>query len=143
MDSEMQDIQTIIQKSFPLIEELLKVQGEFYPVATVMNFDGTVSSIGAFDGDDYPLSKNVITNLKKTLQANFEKKNYKAIAIFYDVKTTDPNTNEKTDAVAVFTEHVDGKTAYYFYYPYKLAENNEAKFSVSFGNLTDKEIFEI
>lgn len=81
-------------------------------------------------------------SLKAGLKANAQKGEYKTIAIFYDVRTINPNTNEKTDAIAVFAEHINGNTAYDFYYPYKLIENKEICLSASFGNLTNKEVFE-
>lgn len=79
--------------------------------------------------------------MKKTLKDEVRKDKIKAIAIFYDVKTTNPRTNEKTDAVAVFLEHKEGNGAYMFCYPYKLTDKNELTVGDSFGNTETREIF--
>ncbi len=139
--NEMNDIQTLINSTFPFVEDLLKKHGEFYPVASAIEPNDSITMVGTHDGNDKPLSQIVIDNLKTVLKQGASKGQYKTIAIFYDVKTVDPNTKEKTDAIAVFVEHKEGKTAYIFYYPYKLTANRELTISKSFGSGTDKEIF--
>lgn len=138
---EKKDIQTLIEKTFPFVEDLLKKYGEFYPVASAIKPNDSIATVGTYDGDDRPQSQTVIDNLKTGLKAGAKKGQYKTVAIFYDVKTIDPNTKQKTDAVAIFVEHKVGKTAYIFYYPYELTQEHKINFSGSFGNATDKEIF--
>jgi hypothetical protein len=138
---EMTEIGFLIDKSFPFVEELLKKYSEFYPFSFALNVDNTVVGVGHYDGNDHPDSQAVIKGLKETLKQEAGENKIKAVAIYYDVKTTDPQTNQQTDAVAVFVEHNDGQEAYTFYYPYKLIDKKELRLSDSFGGATTKEIF--
>lgn len=138
---ELNELGLLIDKSFPFVEDLLKKYGEYYPFSFVLNNDDTVQPVGRHDGDDKPDSEVVIKGLKELLKIETKKHKIKGIAIFYDVKTTDPETNQKTDAVAVFVEHRDGQQAYTFYYPYKLTDKKELTFRHSFGSSAAREIF--
>jgi hypothetical protein len=138
---ELKELGFLIEQSFPFAENLLSKYGEFYPFSFVLNNDNTVVAVGHYDGDEQPKSQVVINGLKLTLKNEVKKNKIKAIAIFYDVKTTNPRTNQKTDAVAVFLEHQEGKGAYTFCYPYKLTDKNELTVGDSFGNAETREIF--
>jgi hypothetical protein len=138
---ELNELSFLIDQSFPFVEDLLKKYGEYYPFSFALNEDNTVAVIGRHDGDENPDSLVVIKGLKEILKLETKKNKIKGIAIFYDVKTTDPKTNQKTDAVAVFVEHKDGQGAYTFYYPYKLTDKKELTFGDSFGGAATREIF--
>jgi hypothetical protein len=135
----LKDIEKLLNSIFPLVEELLTKYGEFFPFASAINANGSISTIGTYDGDEQPLSDKVITDLKKGIRAN--KDDYKVIAIFYDISVLNPKTNIKTDAVAVFVETRNENTAYTFYYTYTLTSNKKLIFSDSWRNQEDKEIF--
>jgi hypothetical protein len=139
--NELSELGYLIDKSLPFAEDLLKKYGEYYPFSFVLNVDNTVQGVGRHDGNDKPDSQDVIKGLKEVLKLETKKNKIKGIAVFYDVKTTDPNTKQKTNAIAVFVEHKDGKGAYTFYYPYKLTDKKELTFGESFGNATTREIF--
>ena len=135
---EMKDIQFLINKTFPFVENLLEENGEFYPLATALKPDHSFPMVGAFDGDDFPLSTTVIDNLKAGLKA--QSKENKAVVIFYDVRVTEPATLKKRDAVAVFAEHVEGQESYVFFYPYELLAG-KLTFYECFAEAGEKEIF--
>ena len=137
----MADIQFLIDKSLPLAEKLLKEYGEYYPFAFALNIDNSIVGVGHHDSNDHPDSKVVIKNLKTELNREIAKQGIKAIAIFYDVRTTEPKTSQKTDAIAAFVEHKIGRSSFTFYYPYKLTNSKELTFSESFGGATEKEMF--
>jgi len=139
--NQLNELAFLIDKSFPFVEDLLKKYGEYYPFSFVLNTDNTVQGVGRHDGNDKPDSQEIIKGLKDVLKLETKKNKIKGIAIFYDVKTTNPKTNQKTDAVAVFVEHRDGQGAYTFYYPYKLTDKKELTFGDSFGNAATREIF--
>jgi hypothetical protein len=138
---ELNELGLLIDKSFPFAEDLIRKHGEYYPFSFVLYNDNTVGGVAGYNGDEYPESQAVINELKEILKLEIRKNKIKGIAIFYDVKTTDPNTNQKTDAIAVFVEHKDGQGAYNFYYPYKLTDKKELTFGDSFGNAATREIF--
>ena len=77
------------------------------------------------------------------MKQNSKKWRHKVIAVFYDTKTINPDTKEKTDAIGVFAEHRNGRKAYNFYYPYKLSDQKELSVSASFGSIASRKIFRI
>lgn len=131
----MNDIQNILDVTLPFVENLLKEYGEFYPLASVVNLDGKVEQIllPEDEENDFPKSTSVIGEIKKELR--WKRNEFLAIAIFYDVKVKE----KETDAIAVFVEHKKEKQAYTFYYPYKLIDNNLI-FSESWKVIEEMEI---
>lgn len=112
----MNDVQSILDEMLPFVETLLKEYGEFYPVSAVVNIEQKVEHVILEEDEenDNPESNSVIAELKKELR--WRKDEFLAIAIFYDVKLKE----RQTDAIAVFVEHKIEMEAYTFYYPYKL-----------------------
>jgi hypothetical protein len=135
----MVDIKKILDRNFPFVEYLLKEYDEFFPLAAAVKINDSIAQVGTYDGNDKPLSEKVISDLKKALIAN--RNDYKAIAIFYDVRVNDSETKTKTDAIAIFVESVNEEKAYTFYYPYVLTTNKELKFADSWKIENNKEIF--
>src|SRR5690349_3860791 len=136
----MEDFEKLLDAIFPFVEDLLVKYGEFYPLASAIDNQGEIISIGSYDGDDHPESDKVIADLKIGLREGVQKGEYRAISLFYDVRVTD-DTGEKTDAIAVLVENKEEPSAYILYYPYQLTEDKELVFSESWRSETDKEIF--
>lgn len=136
----MNDIERLLNSTFPFVEQLLKTYGEFYPIASAIKNDNSIAQIGSDDAEDKPLSNKVIAGLKKGLRANQD--DYKSIAIYYDVRVSDPNTEQNTDAVSVYMECKDEEAAFLFYFPYVLTKDREIQFSKSWKEETNKEIFD-
>lgn len=101
----MEDLERLLDATFPFVEDLLKKHGEFFPLASAIDKSDSITHVGTYDGDEQPKSDKVIADLKVGLREAAKNGDYKAIAIFYDVRVIDPNTNQKTDAVAVFVEN--------------------------------------
>ena len=82
----MNDIQNILDITFPFVKTLLKDYGEFYPLASAVNIDGKVEQVLLEEDEenDFPKSTSVIGELKKELR--WKRDMFIAIAIFYDVK---------------------------------------------------------
>jgi len=135
----MEDFEKLLDATFPFIEELLKKYGEFFPVASAIDNNESVSLVGTYDGNEQPSSDTVIADLKLGLIDGVKKDKYKAIAIFYDVRVTDPNTNQKTDAVSVFVEN--DSTACKLFFSYTLTNDRVLTFGESWRNDVEKEIF--
>jgi hypothetical protein len=132
----MNDIQNILNITFPFVESLLKDYGEFYPLASVVKNDKTVDQFLTNDkgGNEFPKSTSVIERIKSEL--HLKQNDFIAFAIFYDVKLKEKNT----DAIAVYVEHKIESFAYTFYYPYEIIEN-EPKFYDSWKVIEQMEIF--
>jgi len=138
-EQEVKDFEVLMNIFFPFAEELLRKFGEFHPFAGAINNEGDVVSVGEHKGDSPLESGEMVTQLKDTLKAGRD--NYKAGTVFYDVRTTDTQTGITTDAIGVFVEHKEGKSAYEFFYPYQLYGNEEITMQESFGNALQKQIF--
>ena len=82
----MNDIQNILDITFPFVEKLLKDYGEFYPLASVVNLKYEVEQLllPEDEENDFPKSIGVIGEIKKELR--WKRDECIAIAIFYDVK---------------------------------------------------------
>ena len=135
----MNDIERLLDSTFPFIEDLLRKYEEFFPLASAIKTDNTIAQVGTYRDEEKPLSAKVIAELKKSFRT--KKEDYKTVAIFYDVKVVNPNTGLKTDAVAVFVETKNEDTAYILYYAYILETGKQLIFSDSWKDKNDKEIF--
>jgi hypothetical protein len=136
---EVKDFEVLINIFFPFAEELLRKYGEFHPFAGAINNEGEVVSVGQYNGEQQLESQVLVSQLKESLKTG--KENYKAGTVFYDVRTRDNETGATSDAIAVFVEHREGKTAYEFFYPYQLHGKEEITMQDSFGNALAKQIF--
>ena len=132
----MNEIQNILNVTFPFVESLLKEYGEFYPLASVAKTDNTVEQLLNFETDEneFPKSTSIIESIKKELR--LKQNEYIAIALFYKVKLKEENT----DAIAVYVEHKLENFAYTLYYPYEIIKNATA-FSDSWKTIEQMEIF--
>ena len=136
---EVKDFEVLINIFFPFAEEMLRKYGEFHPFAGAINNKGEVVSVGQYNGQQQVESQDLVSQLKESLKTG--KENYKAGTVFYDVRTRDNETGATSDAIAVFVEHKEGKTAYEFFYPYQLHGKEEITMKDSFGNALAKQIF--
>jgi len=136
----MEDFERLLDATFPFVKDLLKKHGEFFPLSSVIDRNNSIAQVGTYDGNEQPKSDKVIEDLKTGLREGV-KNGDKAIAIFYDVKVIDPNTNQKTDAVAIFVENKKDTKAYKLYYPYTFTKDSVLIFAESWRNEIEKEIF--
>jgi len=136
---EVKDFEVLMNIFFPFAEELLRKFGEFHPFAGAINNEGEVVSVGDHEREQDIDSEQLVISLKDTLRTDKDK--IKAGTVFYDVRTTDQETGNATDAIGVFVEHKDGKSAYEFFYPYQLQGKEEITMQESFGNALAKQIF--
>jgi hypothetical protein len=136
----IEDIQALINIFFPFAEELIVKYGEFYPYAGAITTEKEFVSVGFHEDNKHLSPEKVIASLKNTIKPVSEK--YIVVAIFYDVKTKDPDTGKTEDAIAVFVEHKDSEKAYEFFYPYTLEGETEFVVGESYGNSIPKEIFQ-
>lgn len=137
----MTDIEQLLNGTFPFVEDLLVTYREFFPVASAIKTDGSFSHVGTYDGDERPLSDKVLNDFKKAFKA--KQADYKAITIYYDVTVVDPNTGQRTDAIAVFAETKYDIDAYTFFYPYVLTKEKGLEFSKSWKYVKEKEVFNV
>jgi len=135
----MEDIQRLLDSTFPFVTDLLKKYGEFFPFASAISVYDSIAQIGTYEGNEKPLSDKLIIELKIAIIA--KKERYKVIAIFYDVRAINPKTNIKSDAIAVFVEAINDDKSITFYYPYHLTDNKHLIFFDAWREENNKEIF--
>ena len=102
---------------------MLSEYGEFYPYGGALDKKGKVISVAIDDGDEHPPSQRLIDLLVKTFQAQAAAGEYRATAIVYDVRVIPPGSNEKTDAICIELDHVDGVSLKVFM-PYTIKGKN-------------------
>jgi len=135
----MNDAERLIESTMPFVEELLRNYGEVYPVAYAITANDSIAQVGVLNGNDQPLSSDLLEDLKKGIRA--KRIEYKTIAIFYDVRTVEPDSGNNTDAIAVYIESRVDNTAFTVYYPYSLTQNKHLTYSNPWKYKNEKEIF--
>jgi hypothetical protein len=131
----------LIDSILPFVESLLEKYGEFFPVAAAVLKDGNIATVATYDGNEQPLSNDVIESLKNALRAGAADREYLAGVIFYDVRVINPFSGEKTDAIVAHFEGIDDPVAIKYFYLYILTEENKLSFSEGWNNTVDKESF--
>src|SRR3954447_24475506 len=97
---------------------MLKRYGEFYPFARVLTAEGEIAAVAAYTGDEHPPSQVVIDELVAALRGEAGEGRLRATGICFDARVLPPGGIDKTDAVAVRLEHVDGEAVQVFL-PYR------------------------
>jgi hypothetical protein len=108
----------------PFAERMLKEHGEFYPYGGAMLPDGSMTMIGADDGNQHPKSQPLIELMAASFRDAAAHGKYKATGIVYDVRTLPPGAIEKTDAIAVRLDHEAGYSVVVMI-PYRLAPGRD------------------
>jgi hypothetical protein len=106
------DCEIVMNFGLPLVQELLKQQGEFLPFGAAMRPNGEIVCLGAYDGRNYPSLTgsfvDLIRSLKEAFVAGARRQEYMTTALFYEVTFTAASESERMDAVAISLNHRDG-----------------------------------
>ena len=132
----------LLQTGFGFITTLFEKYGEFFPVAVVIQAEDKESAFLATEAEEeQPESVQVFEDLKNAIREGAAKGDYLAGAIFYDCRITHPDTNEKTDAVAVFYESADTPLAEQHFYPYQFSAQQLPVYEEGYYEEQEKEMF--
>lgn len=116
----------------PLAQRMLRDYGEFYPYGGVIKSDGEIVHVGAKHPDtDHPKSKDLIDMLRSSFHEMARTGKCRAAAIVFDVRVKLPDSDNKTDAVQVSLDHVDGYSVDIFF-PYRII-NREVVYGKTFS----------
>ena len=99
------DVEELMNSMLPFGQQMLEKHGEFIPYGAAMTSANEIVSVAGYDGDEKPLSQDIIELLKEGFRSAAEKGEYIATALFFDVRVTLPGSNEKSDAIAVALDH--------------------------------------
>lgn len=108
--SPREEIDRLLNAMMPFADKMLSQHGEFFPFAGALRPDGSIVSVGAYDGREQPPSADVIKDLLAALRNDAQQGRVDATAIVYDVRLSDPK-REQRDAVVVSLDHRGGMSA--------------------------------
>jgi len=102
---------------------LTKFRG-FLPYGGYMEPDGAIRHVAVDDPDnEYPGSEPLIEALQTSFQELARNRQCRAVAIVCDVRVQPPGSAEKSDAIQVSIEHIDGYAVKVFF-PYSFVDDN-------------------
>jgi hypothetical protein len=140
MPSPKEETEELMNSLVPFAKDMLKRHREFFPFAGFMAPDGKIAHGGGkIEGTDRPKSQELINLFLKDFRESAAKGEVKAVSIVFDVRIKPPNSSEKTDAIQVCLEHMDGYAADVFF-PYRI-EKDDVIFGSVFAQRRDLQVF--
>jgi len=133
------EVESLMNEGIRLAKEMLGKHGEFYPYGYVMRANGEVQSVAASDGTEHPTSHQLIDLLNTAFRKGADSGEYKATAVFIDVRVTPPG-GTKTDAVRVGLEHRAGYCVD-VYFPYSRSADGRVQFGELFASPREGVVF--
>jgi hypothetical protein len=124
------DVEMLMNEWTRIAVHMLEEYGEYHPYGAAIKQNGEIVSISAQTEDELGPATESIELLKYGFKQGVSSGEYKATALFYDVRIGTPNSEEKRDAIAVALDHIDNYSVVVFH-PYELQNGN-----VVFGELT-------
>jgi hypothetical protein len=134
------DLEELMNFLIPSAQQFLKKSGEFYPFAASMTADGTIEANMSGTSEEYPKSDELISILIEAFRQEAVEGKLKATGICYDVGVILEGAKEKTDAICVWLEHVDGD-AVKILLPYRKSLTGKIKYDELRMTSADHEVF--
>ncbi len=126
---------SLINYSIKMIKELLLENAEYYPIATAIDLSGETKPIMYLDGNENPLSEDLITKYNEILETKIKNSEIRAFAIAYEVRVTRNNESEKIDAIAIKIKHIETEEVIIYFYPYTLTQERKLIMGDSWGEI--------
>lgn len=139
MSDAKADCQALMNSVLPFAEQTLSRYGEFLPFGGAMKVDGEFISIAGTDGEEHPLSGDLIRLIKDGFREAAGNGEVKATALVYDVRAAVPSTGEPSDAIAVSLNHRDAYSVIVLV-PYKIGDGTIV-FGGAFAQPGEADIF--
>lgn len=133
------DCEALLNSALPFAKQMLDRFGEFYPYGATMRVDGQIACVVGQDGAEHPPSAEVIKLLKAAFIGGAKRGEIKASALIYDVRVTLPESDKKSDAIAVALNHRDGYSVIVLF-PYSI-ENGKAVIGAAFAQKGEADVF--
>ncbi len=124
-----EECEVLLDKILPAAENLLKKNGEFYPIGAVMNANDKITFTAVDDDKEYPLPEDMITKLCEVHKTQADNNEIKVSGIAWNAGVQDPDGRNQ-DAIVVSLEHRDNYSVI-ICEPYKKGFFKK----VSFGNI--------
>jgi hypothetical protein len=121
-------------------QKMLDKNGEYYPFGASMDKKEEIAIVSGKTENDHPESNELIDIIKNGLINAVKKDEVIAVGICFDVRIALPGNNEKSDAVQIDLEHIDGQSIS-VYMPYKKRIMRSIKYGDLIAVKKDKSIF--
>ena len=115
-----EDLHRLVDDLLPFAEKMLREHKEFLPFGGHMKPDGEIVWEGASNGEELPLSQDLIDILHDSHRAMAAQHLIKACAVLYDIRTTPPGKSKKQDAICAAADSIDGRSVH-FVFPYRFS----------------------
>ncbi len=134
------DLEELMNFLIPAAQQFLTKSGEFYPFAASMTADGTIQANMSGTGEEYPKSDDLIAILTGAFRQEALEGKLKATGICYDVRVILEGAKQKTDAICVLLDHVDGD-AVEILLPYRKRSTGKIEYDELRMTSADHEVF--
>jgi hypothetical protein len=125
----------LINFSLRAIEDLVIKFGEYFPIATAISIDGETIPIHYFDGDEHPLSEDLIKQFVEILDKRINDSEIRSYAIAYDVIAQKNSESKKTDAIAIKIIHNESVESMTYFFAYELTREGKFEIGESWAKL--------
>ncbi len=144
MQQSDEELEQLLNAIIPFAQRMLSRHGEFYPFAAAVSRDGRLKFIGEFVGDapvrENPLAAELIGYLREQLIDGASKGEFRATGLCSGAQVDVSGQNEKSDAVRISVEHLDGRAMNVFL-PYRLDSAGEVLYGDVFATAAEAVIF--
>jgi hypothetical protein len=137
---QTEDIEALLNDLVPFAEKMLREHREFLPFGGHTKTDGEIVWDGAYDGEDRPLSQDLIDILNGSHRRLATGCKIRACAVVYDIRTIPPGRSKKQDAIFVSLDHLGGYSGHIIY-PYKFTLLGKLVVEDAYANRGDAAIF--
>ena len=135
-----EELDELMSDILPFAKKMLSEHGEFFPYGGAITSRGEIIHIGTSDGEEHPPSQKLVDVLIESFQAQAKAGAYRATAIVFDVRVKPPSSEQKTDAVQINLDHVDGLSVECFL-PYQIKGKGEVVYGEMFAQKGHPKIF--
>jgi len=136
------DLEKLLKVTVTAAQHLLKKNREMYPIGAIIDLEGEVLLAQPNFVTERPGSQQVIDELLRIFREKAEQHKIRATAICYDGRVTPPGKTEKTDAICVELEDIEGN-AIAIFLPYKKGWLRKQKYQQPFAFTGESKIFDI
>lgn len=134
------ELEQLLNVIIPFAQRMLAKHGEFYPFAAAVKRDGALKFISEQPAKENSLSQDLIGNLQELLILGASKGEFRATGICSEVQVSISDKGDKSDAVRISLEHLDGQALNVFL-PYKLMSSGEIVYGQVFAKVADPVVF--
>ena len=113
------EIEQLIQYCVGFADEALSKYGEFYPFAAYVGPVGELVPIGIHSGNEFPDSNDLIGEFETLFEQRRTQGEIVAYAIAIDVRISNSQFPESTDAITIKTYHMQRQQQISYYFPYQ------------------------